>query len=370
MRYNVCIVVHDHNSTLVQRGFNAHFTHGGQTARMTQAVTEPLALTARGLYCAVGNFFIDPLEPVDLAILTHAHADHARRGSRRYIATRQSERILRLRLGEDIDLQTLEYGEQITVGDAKVSLHPAGHVLGSAQVRVEALGRVWVVSGDYKRDDDPTCVPFEPVRCDVFVTEATFALPLYRWQPTSSIAAELLEWWKRAPERPSLVFGYAFGKAQRLLAEIGKLTDEPVYVHGSVERLNDAYRLEGIALARTEGVAEQPKGFDWRGKLVMAPPSAHRSAWMRKFKDPQTAFASGWMAVRGNRRRRGYERGFVLSDHADWQGLIQTVLETGASRVLVTHGQSDVLARYLEETHGIRAEPLGNLYDGESGDGL
>jgi putative mRNA 3-end processing factor len=330
---------------------------------------EPITLTERGLYCAAGGFYIDPLEPVDLAILTHAHADHARHGSNRYIASKQSERILRLRLGEDIDLQTLEYAQQIRVGDALVSLHPAGHVLGSAQVRVEANGRVWVISGDYKRDLDPTCTPFEPVQCDVFVTEATFALPVYHWQPTVTVAQDLLRWWQSAPERPSLVFGYAFGKAQRLLAEIGRLTDQPVYVHGSIERLNEAYRLEGIALAKTIPVAEQPKGFDWRGQLVMAPPSAHRSAWMKKFKEPQTAFASGWMAVRGNRRRRGYERGFVLSDHADWAGLIKTILETDASRVLVTHGQSDVLARYLQEKHGILAEPLGNLYEGEaSGD--
>ena len=328
-----------------------------------------LTLTDRGLYCPAGQFFIDPLEGVDLAVLTHAHADHARRGSRAYLAAKPSERILRLRLGEDIDLRSLEYGEQVRLGDALVSLHPAGHVLGSAQVRVEVNGRVWVVSGDYKRDVDPTCAPFEPVRCDVFVTEATFAFPVYRWQPTATIAEELVRWWQGAPERPSLVFGYAFGKAQRLLAEIVKLTDEPVYVHGSIERLNAAYRLEGIELAQTIPVADQPKGFDWRGKLVMAPPSAHRSAWMKKFKDPQTAFASGWMAVRGNRRRRGYERGFVLSDHADWAGLIQTILETGASRVLVTHGQSDVLARYLQETHGLIAEPLGNLYEGEAGDG-
>ena len=327
-----------------------------------------LTLTDRGLYCAAGNFFIDPLEPVDLAVLTHAHADYARRGSRAYLASRQSERILRLRLGEDIDLRSLEYGERVLLGEALVSLHPAGHVLGSAQVRVEVNGRVWVVSGDYKRDADPTCTPFEPVLCDVFITEATFALPVYRWQPTSSIAEDLVRWWQGAPERPSLVFGYAFGKAQRLLAEIGKLTDEPVYVHGSIERLNTAYRLEGIELAQTIPVADQPKGFDWRGKLVMAPPSAHRSAWMKKFKEPQTAFASGWMAVRGNRRRRGYERGFVLSDHADWAGLVRTILETGATRVLVTHGQSDVLARYLQETHGLIAEPLGNLYDGEAGD--
>ena len=207
----------------------------------TRPTEEPVTLTERGLYCAAGDFYIDPLEGVDLAILTHAHADHARRGSRRYIASKQSERILRLRLGEDIELQSLEYGEQIQIGEALVSLHPAGHVLGSAQVRIEALGRVWVISGDYKRDADPTCVPFEPVRCDVFVTEATFALPVYSWQPTVDIAEDLVRWWRGAPERPSLVFGYAFGKAQRLLAEIGKLTDEAVTFmaasNGSTKRI-------------------------------------------------------------------------------------------------------------------------------------
>ena len=248
-----------------------------------------------------------------------------------------------------------------------MSFHSAGHVLGSAQIRLEADGEVWVVSGDYKRDADPSCEPFEPVPCDVLITEATFGLPIYRWQPGSDVAEDIRAWWQGDRERPSLLFCYAFGKAQRLLAELHAIgVEEEVLLHGAVETVTRHYREAAVAMTPSRPVSDLPRSDNLAGRLVLAPPSAHRSSWMRRFRSPQTGFASGWMAVRGARRRRGYERGFVLSDHADWTGLLQTVRQSGARKVYVTHGQSDVLARYLREVEGIDAEPLETLFEGEA----
>ena len=224
-----------------------------------------------------------------------------------------------------------------------------------------------MVSGDYKRDDDPSCAQFEPVACDVLITEATFGMPIYRWKPGSELAAEIRDWWQGDRSRPSLLFCYAFGKAQRLLAELKAIgVEEEVLLHGAVETVTRHYREASVPMTPSRPVSEIPRNEALAGRLVLAPPSAHRSSWMRRFRTPQTGFASGWMAVRGARRRRGYERGFVLSDHADWPGLIRTVRESGARKVYVTHGQSDVLARYLREVEGIDAEPLETLFEGES----
>jgi len=292
-------------------------------------------------------------------LITHAHADHARPGHGEVIAAAGSASILRERLGQTLNLRTLPYGTMETIGEAQVSFHSAGHVLGSAQIRLELQGSVWVVSGDYKRCPDPSCEPFEPVRCDVLITEATFGLPIYRWSSGQSLAREIGDWWQGDRSRPSLLFCYSFGKAQRILAELHAIgVDEEVLLHGAVETVTRHYRDAAVPMTASRAVSELPRKDPLAGRLILAPPSAHRSAWMRRFKTPQTAFASGWMAVRGARRRRGYERGFVLSDHADWPGLIRTVRESGARQVYVTHGQSDVLARYLQEVEGIDAEPL------------
>ncbi|MGG6294033.1 ligase-associated DNA damage response exonuclease [Leptolyngbya sp. AN02str] len=324
-----------------------------------------ITVRPEGLYCERGNFYIDPWRSVELAVITHAHSDHARSGSQRYIATHISEGILRKRLGDDVNLQGVEYGESLKLGDVWVSLHPAGHVLGSAQVRVECDGEVWVVSGDYKRNHDPTCEPFEVVPCDSFITEATFGLPIYRWDSGPTICQQIVDWWKGDRDRPSLLFCYAFGKAQRILSELTQFTDQPVYVHGAIHALTEIYRNVGVPMVPTIPTSDLPRSHKFNGDLVLAPPSGHRSSWMKRFSHPQTAFASGWMAVRGARRRRGYERGFVLSDHADWPGLVNTVRETGAQTVYVTHGQTDVLARYLTEVFGINAMPLRTLFEGE-----
>jgi putative mRNA 3-end processing factor len=324
-----------------------------------------ITVLPEGLFCEQGNFFIDPWRSVDLALITHAHSDHARSGSSQYIATQISAGILKKRLGESIHFQGVEYGEKIKLGNTWVSFHPAGHVLGSAQIRVEYRDEVWVVSGDYKRCADPTCAPFEVVPCDTFITEATFGLPIYRWNSGEETCKGIYEWWQSDRDRPSLLFCYAFGKAQRVLSELARFTDQPVYVHGAIHTLTEIYREQGINMVPTIPASEKPRDYKFKGDLVLAPPSAHRSSWMKRFQQPQTAFASGWMAVRGARRRRGYERGFVLSDHADWQGLVNTALQTQAKTIYVTHGQSDILSRYLSEIHGINALPLKTLFEGE-----
>ena len=315
--------------------------------------------TPQGLYCRAAAAWIDPVGPVPRALITHGHADHARPGCGEYWAVGASEAILRQRLGATINLIPVDYGAAHRIGEARVSFHSAGHVLGSAQIRLEAGGESWLVSGDYKRCADPSCSPFEPVQADVFITEATFGLPIYRWQSGAEVAGEILSWWQAAPERPSILFAYAFGKAQRLLAELAAIgVKDEILLHGAVEALMPAYREAGVRLPPTLPVSSAAKGESLAGRLVIAPPSAHRSVWMKRFKLPQTGFVSGWMAVRGARRRRGYERGFVMSDHADWPGLIQSVKQSGARQVYVTHGNSDGLARYLREVEGISAEPL------------
>ncbi|MBE9140456.1 ligase-associated DNA damage response exonuclease [Nodosilinea sp. LEGE 07088] len=324
-----------------------------------------ITVRPEGLYCEKGDFFIDPWRGVETALITHAHSDHARSGSGQYIATTQSEGILRKRLGPDLALQGVTYGEKLKLGNTWVSFHPAGHVLGSAQIRVEHKEEVWVVSGDYKRCADPSCTPFEVVPCDTFITEATFGLPIYRWESGAETTRRIYDWWQGDRDRPSILFCYAFGKAQRVLSELTQFTDGPVYVHGAIQALTEIYRDQGVAMVPTICTTEMPKGHPYTGDLVLAPPSGYRSSWMKRFKHPQTAFASGWMAVRGARRRRGYERGFVLSDHADWPGLIQTVQDTGATKVYVTHGQSDVVSRYLRESLNLEAMPLETLFESE-----
>lgn len=321
--------------------------------------------TPRGLYCPAGDFFIDPWQPAARAVITHAHSDHLREGSGEYILAADGLALARHRLLPDMQLRPVAYGEPLQFGPVRVSLHPAGHILGSAQVRIEHDGETWVVTGDYKRDADPTCAPFEVVRCDVLVSEATFALPLYRWSPTREVVQEIFDWWQhnRARGVASLLFAYALGKAQRVLAELRAFTDEPVHVHGAVATVTELYRAAGVDMLPTLPATVE-RGGATAGALVLAPPSAFGSPWTRRFGDFSSGFCSGWMRVRGDRRRRGYDRGFVLSDHADWPSLLRTVTETGARRVLLTHGHSDTLVRYLQE-QGLDAAALATEYGEE-----
>lgn len=330
-------------------------------------MTDVVRSTPSGLLCDAGGFHLDPWGPAALAVITHAHGDHLHPGSERYLCAAPSLPFLRKRLGPEIQAEGVPYGQPVRLGDARVSFHPAGHVLGSAQVRIGAGGAVWVVSGDYKRAPDPTCAPFEVVPCDVFITEATFGLPIYRWEDPSVVVAQILSWWDANREAgvASVLFCYAMGKAQRILAELAALTDRPALVHGAVEGLVELYRAAGVRMLPTLKVSDTAKGRSFAGELILAPPAAGGSTWMRRFgASRETGFASGWMRVRGTRRRKGFDRGFALSDHADWPDLLRTIAETGARRVLVTHGYSDELSRYLAE-RGVPAAALATAYEGE-----
>lgn len=324
--------------------------------------------TPEGLYCPAGDFHIDPWRPVPRAVLTHGHADHARAGSASYLVAAPGAALIRERLGAAAPIEPVAYGEHRRYGAATVSLHPAGHILGSAQVRIAVDDAVWVVTGDYKRDPDPTCAPFEVVPCDTLITEATFALPIYRWPAPEAVAREVLAWWDACVRArvPAVLYCYALGKAQRLLAELARVTDRPVHLHGALVGLTALYREQGVAMLPTTPVSDSARGRDFAGELILAPPSAAGSPWMRRFASASTAFASGWMRVRGNRRRRGHDRGFVLSDHADWPALVATVRDTGARRVLATHGNTDAFVRWLIE-QGHDAARLGTDYHGEDG---
>jgi putative mRNA 3-end processing factor len=330
-----------------------------------------LALTDAGLYCAAGDFYIDPWLPVPRALITHAHGDHAHPANLTYLATEDSLSLLRLRLGPDATIDTMRYGEARQIGSVDVSFHPAGHVLGSAQIRIAHEGRVTVVSGDYKLAPDPTCAPFEPVHCDTFLTESTFGLPIYRWDDATTTFREIIAWWdrNRLDARASVLFAYTLGKTQRILAGLANVVAElpgPIFCHGAVENINAVYRDAGIALPSTTAVADAPADTHWQDALIIAPPLAQGSAWMNRFEPYRTALASGWMAIRGTRRRRNLDRGFVLSDHADWDALNRAIDATGAHDVLVTHGYRDELARWLNE-RGLAARGVETRFEGETG---
>lgn len=331
-----------------------------------------ITLTDDGLYCPAGGFHIDPWNPVSRAVVTHAHSDHARWGCRHYLVAEPGKHLFRTRLGETANIDTLPYGEAVEHHGVRVSFHPAGHVLGSAQIRVEHRGEVWVVTGDYKLEPDPTCVPFEPVRCHTFLTESTFGLPVYRWDPPQELFGSINHWWRanRDAGKTSVIFAYSLGKAQRVMAGVDASIG-PIFTHGATEKVTQAYRDSGVTLPPTTHVGEAAKARGkekpWKGGLVIAPPSADGSPWVRKFEPASLAVASGWMRVRGARRRRAVDRGFVLSDHADWPGLLTAVKESGASRVLCTHGFAAVLARYLRE-QGLDAGVIATRFGDEERD--
>ena len=326
-----------------------------------------IASTERGLYCATGDFHIDPWRPVPRAIITHAHSDHARFGSEVYVCHRDTAPILRKRLG-DVTIETATYGQILTRNGVEISFHPAGHVLGSAQIRVALNGEIWVASGDYKLESDGVSPAFEPVRCHAFITESTFGLPIYRWRPQADVFAAIDAWRREniAAGRASIIFAYALGKTQRLLAHVDP-TLGPIVCHGAIEAINALYRAAGIVLPPTRLATDPRTAIRGENKrefsraLIVAPPSAAASPWLKRFGDYSDALASGWMQVRGNRRRRGLDRGFALSDHADWPGLIAAIEATGAERILVTHGYTETLTRYLREK-GFDARALTTAY--------
>jgi putative mRNA 3-end processing factor len=332
---------------------------------MTESRHDLIVQRPEGLYCPAGDFYIDPWRAVPRAVITHAHADHARRGHGAYLATAISEGVLRSRLGPNISLQGVAYGEVVHHNNVSVSLHPAGHVLGSAQVRVEHQGQVWVASGDYflsghheasiGNNSNTTCAAFEPVRCHCFITESTFGLPIYRWRPQQELLAEINAWWLANADagRASLLLGYSFGKAQRLIAGLDASIG-PIVTHSAVEPLNEAYRAAGVVLPTTLLLSTVSDRSRLRRAIAVAPPQVQGSAWAKSLGEHSDAFASGWMQLRGARRRQGVDRGFVMSDHADWPGLQRAIAATGASRVIVTHGYEAVMVRWLQD-QGLQA---------------
>lgn len=324
--------------------------------------------SAEGLYCPDGDFHIDPWAPVPRALITHAHGDHARLGSAAYLCADRCAPLLKRRFGPDAVIESAPYGRRLTLGSTRVSFHPAGHVLGSAQIRIEGAQGVWVVSGDYKRAADPTCDAFEPVACDTFITESTFALPIYRWDPADTVIGDMLAWWdaNREKQLTSIVFCYTIGKAQRLLAELARVTDRPVLVHGMLVPMIDVYRSAGITMLETQTLIDRPRGTSLAGELVLAPPSARGTPWMRRLGELSDALTSGLMRVRGVRRQRAYDRGFVISDHADWPALLDTIAATGASRIIATHGHAEPLSRFLRE-QGIESGVMRTAWQDEGG---
>ena len=314
--------------------------------------------TPSGLYCAAGDFYIDPLHPVKHAVITHAHADHARAGSRSYLCAREGRALLQARLGPEARIEALPYGEGVRLNGVGLSLHPAGHIRGSAQVRIERKGHVTVVSGDYKTAPDPTCTPLAPLPCHTFISESTFGLPIFKWPSTEAILDAINAWWweNQTLGRTSILFAYALGKAQRILAGLDPSIG-PILTHGAVEKINRIYRQAGIRLPETRYVGDQKDRELRREALVIAPPSADHPAWMRRFPERSRAFASGWMRIRGHRRRRAVDRGFVFSDHSDWEGLVATIEASGAQSVGITHGYTAEMVRWLQEK-GLDAEAI------------
>lgn len=329
-----------------------------------------LKFNSSGIYCTAADIHIDPWKPVDHAIITHAHSDHAKFGCKHYLAHKDSESILRLRLGENISLRTVEYGENFSINGVQFSLHPAGHVIGSAQIRVEHKGEVWVASGDYKVQDDHFSAAFEPVKCHAFITESTFGLPIYKWRPQREVMDDIREWWKQNQilGKASVLMGYALGKMQRLIKNLQPF-DNNVFAHGAIFNVNERLRTAGFDLPYIPLVTKEIERKKYRGALILGTSSSLNTPWLKKFEPYSTGYCSGWMAVRGAKNRRSVDRGFVLSDHADWNELNWAIAETGAEKVYVTHGYTDTYARWLNE-QGIEAHEVKTKYGNEEEDVL
>lgn len=324
-----------------------------------------LQFTKKGIYCQPADVYIDPWKPVKRALITHGHADHSRWGHQKYLCVKEAAPVIRYRLG-NISLHTVEYGETISTNGVKFTFFPAGHIIGSAQIRVEYKGETWVVSGDYKIENDGLSTPFEPVKCDAFITECTFGLPIYKWKDQNTVSDQINDWWRQnqAQGKVSILTAYALGKAQRLLQQLDPSIGE-IYTHGAIENTNEVIRAQGINLNQTTRVTKEMSKKDFIGQLVLTTPASIGTPWIKKFKPTSIAAASGWMQLRGARRRRAVDRGFVLSDHADWEGLNQAIKATGAERIFVTHGYTDIFKRWLLD-QGYDAHIVKTEFGGES----
>ncbi|MEM9856148.1 MAG: ligase-associated DNA damage response exonuclease [Bacteroidota bacterium] len=323
-----------------------------------------LTFTNSGIYCPQADIFIDPWRPVKKALITHGHADHSRWGHEKYLCTHSAAPVIKYRLG-DISLASVEFAEVITINGVTISFHPAGHIIGSAQIRLEYKGEVWVVSGDYKIEEDGLTEPFESIKCHTMITESTFGLPVYKWAAQQEVFDSINAWWKANKEqgKATILTGYALGKAQRIIQNLDDSIGA-IYTHGAIENVNEVIRSQGIALKPTIRVTNEIKKEDYSGSIIIATPSGVGSSWVKKFGNASIGSASGWMNLRGARRRRAVDRGFVLSDHADWPGLNTAIQESGAERVFVTHGYSNIFSKWLAEK-GLEAGVVETQFEGE-----
>ncbi|GGZ54869.1 ligase-associated DNA damage response exonuclease [Mesonia mobilis] len=328
--------------------------------------TPLLVFNQKGIYCEAADVYLDPWKPVKKAIISHGHADHSRWGHQQYITHHTNVPIIKHRLG-DISVTGKAWNETFTINGVKFSLHPAGHIVGSSQIRVEHKGEVWVFTGDYKTEDDGLAVPYEVVKCHTFITECTFGLPAFKWLPQQQVFNDINNWWQQNQDdgRTSILFGYSLGKAQRLLKHLDTSIGK-IYTHGAVENMTEVVR-EIADLPPTEKITRDTKKEDIKGNIVIAPPSTHGSPWIKKMVPYVTASASGWMTFRGARRRRAIDKGFVLSDHCDWQGLLTSIRATGAEKVICTHGYTDIFSRFLAE-QGYDARTEQTQYEEENAD--
>ena len=324
-----------------------------------------LQFTEKGIFCERANVYIDPWKPVDYAIITHAHADHSRWGNKFYLSHHLSKPIIQHRLGSDIHIESMEYGEHRTINGVDFSFYPAGHIIGSAQVRVAYKGEVWVASGDYKLEDDGFSTPFEPVRCNTFITECTFGLPVFKWQDQKEVFEEINSWWRKnkAEDKVTILTGYSLGKAQRLIQGIDPSIGR-IFTHGAIEKTNEIIRDMGVELNETTYVRPEINKNEYKGALVIAPPSALGTSWQKKFQPFELGIASGWMKMRGPRRRRSVDRGFVLSDHADWEGLNTAIKAIECEKVIVTHGYTNIFSKWLND-QGIATQIEATEFEGE-----
>jgi putative mRNA 3-end processing factor len=327
-----------------------------------------LEFTDSGIFCPRAQVYLDPWKPVRRALITHGHSDHARWGNEHYLCTTAAAPVIRHRLGPDAVIESVDYFKPVSIEGVMFSFHPAGHIPGSAQIRVEFQGEVWVFSGDYKMQHDGLSEPFEPVKCHAFITESTFGLPVYNWRPQAEVFDEINGWWRKNREegKTSVIAGYTLGKSQRILRNVDT-TIGKIFVHGAVDSVNDVMRRQGIELPQTHRVMKETTKKDHEGALVICPPSAVGSPWIRRFLPYSLGIASGWMKLRGARRRRGADRGFVLSDHADWTELNTAIRETGAEKVFVTHGYTEIFSQWLNE-NGYESREVKTQYEGELGE--
>jgi putative mRNA 3-end processing factor len=324
-----------------------------------------LEFTDKGIYCAQADVYLDPWKPVDKALITHGHSDHAKFGHQYYLCTEGTKPILQYRLNTPSPIQAVQYGENVNINNVDFSFHPAGHIHGSAQIRVEYHGEVWVFSGDYKLENDGLSTSFEPLKCNTFITESTFGLPIYKWKDQGAIFDDINAWWKNNIQegKVSIIAGYSLGKAQRILMHLDQSLGR-IFAHGAVNNVNNVIGTQVSDLPQTLLITKETKRQAWEGAMIICPPSAIGSIWIRKFQPYSLGIASGWMSLRGTRRRRGADRGFALSDHADWDGLNQTIKDTEASCVYVTHGYTDIFSSWLRE-QGIEAHAVKTQYEGE-----